>query len=175
MATQKKQLIIGFGAIASVAVLILLVWCGMFIPGLVGRFFSTLVGVFSTPFLLEPAFFLVGLILILTINHIRRKREGDELVYLEQVDTHEAISLPSHSRSAIYTDKPLEQEGGIDLAVIEGAIATGDLDIATEQLLTLDPSDLKKPSVLRLRIELAEKRGDTDQASLLKKKLKQSG
>jgi hypothetical protein len=41
-------------------------------------------GIVTTPFLLEGSMIILGFILVILINHWRQRREGDELVYLDE-------------------------------------------------------------------------------------------
>lgn len=54
-----------------------------FMPGLLGEWVGVIVGVISTPVFLEASFFIVGLVIVIAINHWREVREGDEWVTLE--------------------------------------------------------------------------------------------
>ena len=63
------------------------VWlAGAICRGCWGEWIGMMVGVMTTPFFLEASFIFIGLTLVMAINHWRQKREGDECVYLEQVD-----------------------------------------------------------------------------------------
>lgn len=54
------------------------------VPGVLGEWIGTMVGMMSTPFFLEASFIFIGLSIVMWINHLRQKREGDELVYLDE-------------------------------------------------------------------------------------------
>jgi len=108
----------------------------------------------------------------MTVNHIRQKKEGPELVYLEEVnDPLSKDILPNRSRSTIYKDTPLEHEEGLDLAIIEGAIDNDDLDLATDRLMAMPPSQLEEIETIKLRLKLAQKRNDPLQVADLQKKM----
>ena len=55
-----------------------------FIPGWVGESVGTLVGIMSTPFFMEASFIVLGLVIVLALNIWRRRRDGDELVFLDE-------------------------------------------------------------------------------------------
>jgi len=81
---RGRQIFVG-GAILTVltvAVVGLLVgW--RFIPGWVGEAFGMVAGVFSTPFLMEGSFVVIGLLTVLGLNILRRRKDGDEFVEIE--------------------------------------------------------------------------------------------
>lgn len=52
-------------------------------PGVLGEWFGMIAGFLSTPVLLEVSFFVIGVIIVVAVNHWRMKREGDEFVTLE--------------------------------------------------------------------------------------------
>lgn len=169
-APQRKSLRIGLGLILLAAVLIITIWWGTYLPGLAGEIFSMFAGIMWSPFLLDVSLFFMGLILILWLNNIRRLRDGDEFVYLEQVDDPTA-NLPSDARSAVFPERPTELDPTVPLAAIEGALALPDPKQATELLMDLPEEQLDHPEVLTLRIRLAEMNGDTAAAEDLRKKL----
>ena len=82
---RKQQVVVGLGVLAAVAGLILLIAYGRFLPGLSGEFFARLLGIITTPFLMETSFFILGLVVVMTLNLWRQRRDGDELVYLEEI------------------------------------------------------------------------------------------
>lgn len=75
--------------IAGVAALILLIAYARYLPGVGGEFFGRLLGIISTPFLMEASFLVLGFVLVMTINLWRQRREGDEFVELD-----EAVGMP---------------------------------------------------------------------------------
>jgi uncharacterized membrane protein len=84
---RGKQIFVGaaiMSAVSGMVVSLLLGW--RFIPGWVGESIGTFAGVLSTPFFMEASFILLGLAIVLALNIWRRRREDDELVYLEEQD-----------------------------------------------------------------------------------------
>lgn len=69
--------------IAGVAALILSIAAARFLPGVGGEFFGRLLGIISTPFLMEASFLVLGFVLVMTINLWRQRREGDEFVEVD--------------------------------------------------------------------------------------------
>ncbi len=155
---------IGVGA--SILGLLTLVVCGAligwgYLPGLLGEWVGLMVGVATTPFILEATFVVIGLILVLIINHWRRQRAGDELVYLEQADEAEAGPgrLPDHAGWAIYSHEPLAGEVPPLQAQAEGALVIGDYEGAAECLAGMSEAELKRPETLEVRLALAKATG----------------
>lgn len=93
MEEQKRQ--IGIAAVIMFAVAVVV--CGLLlgvphVEGLLGEWLGTMLGVVTTPFFMEASFAVMGLTLVFVLNYIRQKAAGDELVYLDQVVTHEEPS-----------------------------------------------------------------------------------
>ncbi|MDA0766863.1 MAG: hypothetical protein O3A87_09725 [Verrucomicrobia bacterium] len=171
-ADQRKSLRIGLGLILLAALFVILIWCGTYLPGFVGEVFNMVAGIMWSPFLLDVTLFFLGLVLILWFNNIRRLRDGDEFVYLEQVDDPAASrKLPAEARSAIYRHKPDAPDPDLSLAAIEGALDLPDPEEAALLLFKLPESQLDDPQVLALRLRLAELNGDQAAAAILRKKL----
>ena len=138
--SQKKSLTVGTGLIFAAAGFIVLVWSGTFLPGFLGEAFSKLAGIMWTPVLLDISLFILGLTLVLWLNKYRLERDGDEFVYLEQVDGPDIPEdLPPEARSAIYKTAPQNLGDEPTLASIEGALALDDCAEATSLLLRLSP------------------------------------
>jgi len=96
---QKKQIVVG----AAILLLLAFIVAGVvmeahLIPGVVGEWISMMVGLMTTPVFLEISAFIVGLMVVLALNHWRQIRDGDELVYLEEAG--DAVDLPEHAPSA---------------------------------------------------------------------------
>jgi hypothetical protein len=102
---RKKQiaavavLILGIGGLASAT---LFGW--RLVPGVFGEWLGTVIGVMTTPFLLEASFALIGLCLVVALNHRRWLRDGDEWVQLDVAD--EPAALPDHDASPSATHHP---------------------------------------------------------------------
>ena len=167
---QKRALLIGGGLILAAAFVLLLVWLGMFLPGFAGEVFRKLAGFLWTPLILDFSLFILGVILVLSLNWYIRVKNGDECVYLEQVVDPPA-GLPERARSAIFKEEPEPQGIGPRLAAIEGALALNDLSEATSLLFELPESHLEDPEVLALRIALARRKEHTAKADQLLQKL----
>ncbi|MEO1826579.1 MAG: hypothetical protein ABGZ31_12810, partial [Roseibacillus sp.] len=120
--------------------------------------------------ILDFSLFILGVILVLSLNWYIRVRKGDECVYLEQVED-PPNGLPEKARSAIFSEEPEPQGLGPKLAAIEGALALNDLSEATSLLFELPESHLEDSEVLALRIALARRKEHTDKADQLLQKL----
>ena len=169
---QRRSLGVGFGLILVAAALVALIWLGTYLPGFAGELFSMVAGLMWTPLVLDLTIFLFGVILIVWLNSFLRAREGDEFVYLEQVEGPASADLPEEARTAVFPDRPERPESSPVLASIEGALALDDLSVATRLLYELPEEDLAAPEVLALRIQLARKRGDLERAGELLEELR---
>ncbi len=98
-ASRVKQI----AAVASILLGLVLLVCGALLgwhhlPGVLGEWVGTMVGVMSTPFFLEGSFLVIGITIVMWINHRRQKRDGDELVFLEEKQA--ASRKPSEERKS---------------------------------------------------------------------------
>lgn len=165
---RLRQVGVGLGILLVLTVVV----CGSligwrYLPGLLGEWIGTMIGVMTTPFFLEGSFFILGLMIVFVVNHWREKRDGDEFVYLEQVKNPQ--DLPEHARWAVYQEEPLEGEVPSIHARIEGAIAIGDFETAAQMIASMTDAELKQPATLALRLELARATGLGDLAAQLEK------
>lgn len=171
---RGKQIAVG----TCVLVVLTLAVCGAligwrYLPGLLGEWIGMMVGVITTPFFLEASFILIGLTVVVAINHWRQKRDGDELVYLEQVEGADpAENLPEHAKWALYREKPLTGETPSLLTQAEGAVAIGDFEAAAESIGAMTEEELKQPETLALRLELAKATGKIHLVGPLAKELR---
>jgi len=174
---RSRQLLIGLSILGVLILLVpafYIVW--HFVPGLFGEWLGVIAGVMSTPFLLEIFFIILGLIIVVGINQLRQRREGDEFVYLEQIEDPSApADIPDHSKFAIYGKRPLEGVQPSRIDDIEGAIEIRDHDQAAEWLAELGDDELKRPEVLALRLRLARETGKNDLAMRIESEINASG
>jgi len=107
-----KQVVVGASILLLLAVLVGgVIMSSHFLPGVLGEWVGLMVGVMTTPVFLEISSFIIGLTVVLAINHWRQKRAGDDFVYLEQVDGPDTpADLPEHAKCAIDREKPLESQ-----------------------------------------------------------------
>ncbi len=165
---RTRQIIIGFLIIAGVGAAFVLAFLTTFIPGVIGEWASMILGFVTTPVFLEITFFTIGLLIVLTLNHLRIKKEGEGWVYLEQVDDPSAPKdLPEHAKWAAYRTSPLPGEEPGLLAQAEGALEIRDFTEAAELIALMSDAERKRPEVLALRIRLARATGREDLARRL--------
>jgi hypothetical protein len=167
-----RQVVGGVVVISLVSLFIILLWLGRAVPGLFGEWLGIVAGMASTPFLMEASFVVLGFMIVFALNGWRQYREGDELVYLEQVEGPEAETLPEDARFAIYQDAPADVPVLADIDAIEGALEAGDRQLAAELLGELEQDRLTEPAVMDLRIRLAEASGQQELADQLRARRK---
>lgn len=171
---RVKQVAVGVGILAVLALIV----CGSlvgwrYLPGLFGEWIGMMAGVMTTPFFLETSFVIIGLTVVLAINHWRQKRAGDEFMYLEQIEGADVpAGLPGHAKWTVYRAEPLEGEIPPLQAQAEGALAIGDHEAATECIAAMSEAELKRPETLRLRLELATATGRQDLVDRLESELR---
>lgn len=174
---RLRQIALG----AGILVLIALGICGLLVgwghvPGVLGEWIGTMVGVATTPFLLEATCLILGLTLVVALNVWRRHRDGDELVYLERIDGPDVPGdLPEHAKWAVFRDKPLAGECPSLLTRAEGALAIGDFESAAELIGAMPEAELRSPETLVLRLELARATGRDALAGQLREELRGIG
>ena len=78
------QVMVGVGILLALALVVGVALTGWrSLPGLLGEWVGVMVGVASTPFFLEATFFVLGLVIVVAVNHWRQRRDGDEWVSLQ--------------------------------------------------------------------------------------------
>lgn len=171
---RLKQIVWGAGIVLVIAVAV----CGTLVgwrhlPGILGEWIGTMVGVMTTPFFLEASFAVIGLCVVLALNHWRMRKSGDELVYLERVDGPDLPpDLPDHAKWAVFRDEPLPGEVPSLQAQAEGAMAIGDHVQAGECIAAMGAEELKQPGALAVRLALAKATGRDRLAGELERELK---
>jgi len=170
---RVKQVAVGAGILVAIGVIVpttLLGW--RYLPGLFGETVGTIIGMMTTPFVMETSFIILGIIIVITLNNWRRFKEGDDFVYLEQIDGPDAPKdLPDQAKWAVYREKPLDAEALTLLEQAEGAFAIGDFATTAECIGAMDHAELKKQDTLSLRLDLARATGHTDLIELLENEI----
>ena len=93
---RKKQVVVGACILLLMAVIAATVVMGAhLVPGVAGEWISMMVGLMTTPVILETSAFIVGLMVVLAINHWREKNDGEELVYLDEPLNGKSPDLPA--------------------------------------------------------------------------------
>lgn len=162
---RSRQVLIG----VAILLVISLSVCGSLIgsrymTGLLGEWISLMIGIMTTPFFMEASFVILGLTIVIGLNTWRRRKEGDELVFLERVDEASTPGLPDHASWAVFDHPPLQGETPSLLAQAEGALAIGDHSLAAELIGGMSTEEMKHPAVYELRIALAKATGRDDLA-----------
>jgi hypothetical protein len=173
---RVKQLVIGVGILVALTVAVPVTLMGWrLLPGLLGEWIGTMIGIMTTPFFMEASFAILGLVIVISVNHWRQRKAGDEFVYLEQVVGPDVpLDLPDHAKWALYLEKPLDLATPSRLAQAEGALAIGDYPAATEWIGTMGHDELALPETLRLRLELAKATGREDLVLRLEDEIRRS-
>lgn len=173
---RLKQVAVGVGILVVLTLLV----CGAligwrYLPGIFGEWIGMMIGVMTTPFFLETSFVIIGMMVVFALNHWQQKRDGDEFVYLEQLDgTDEPAGMPEHAKWAVYREKPLDGEIPSLLEQAEGALAIGDYESAAQCISAMSEAELKRVETLVLRLELAKATGRDGLVHQLESELRSS-
>lgn len=161
---RVKLVLVGAAVIGSLTLGVLLLYIGWhYVPGLFGEYLGMIAGLLGTPFILEASFLILGFVVVILLNHWRMKRDGDEFVYLEQVDGPDIpAGMPDQAKWAVYKEKPLPGTEPTRMELAEGAAAIGDWESVAARISEMDGEELVTPGVLRVRIELARATGRED-------------
>ncbi len=170
-----RQVAIGAGILLVITVVVtglLLGW--RLLPGVLGEWVGTMLGILTTPFFMEASFVVLGLVIVILLNHWRRIKDGDEFMYLEQVSGPDVPeNLPDHAKWAVFREKPLAAEEPSLLVQAEGAFAIGDYAATGEWIAAMSEDELRQPATLRLRLELAKATGHQDLIPVLEHEIRQ--
>lgn len=170
---RTRAIVGGTGLVLLVGLTVCGVLIGWrYLPGFLGEWIGTLIGAMTSPFLLEASFAVIGLCIVVALNHWRWKRSGSEWVCLDQLDGRELPrDLPDHARWAVFPGDPPPGEEPTLQAQAEGAMAIGDHAQAAECLAAMPPADLQRPETLVLRRDLARATGRSRLAEELDRQL----
>jgi len=175
-ASKSKQILIGAVILGTITVGMLTLLIGWrYVPGLFGEWLGVIAGLLSTPFLLEASFVVLGLVIVVGLNSWRRIKEGEEFVYLEQVEGPGTERLPDQARWAVYREKPLPPGTLTLLEQAEGAVAIGDFEAAASVIAAMSHEELAADGVLEVRLALAEAGGKADLADRLRAEISKKG
>lgn len=97
---RVKQVLIAAAVLAAVTcgvTALLLGWRR--VPGVPGEWLGMMAGIISTPFFLEASFVILGVLLVMGVNAVRRHRAGDEFVSHEELQRRDAAVPPPPSQS----------------------------------------------------------------------------
>jgi len=174
---RVKQVAVGAAILIAIGVIVpgaLVGW--RYLPGLLGETVGTIIGVMTTPFCMEASFIVLGIIIVIALNNWRRIKDGDDFVYLEQIEGPDTpADMPDQARWAVYREKPLDPEVPSLLTQAEGAFAIGDYAAAAEWIGAMSHEELKRQETLALRLELAKATGRTDLVEVLEHEIHSAG
>ncbi|MEO5712445.1 MAG: hypothetical protein ABIT37_03075 [Luteolibacter sp.] len=173
---RVKQVAVGAGILVAIGVIVPTTLIGWrYLPGLFGETVGTIIGVMTTPFCMEASFIMLGICIVVGLNIWRRIKDGDDFVYLEQIDGPDAPkNLPDQAKWAVYREKPLDPEAPTLLEQAEGAFAIGDYATTTDCIGAMDRDELKQQDTLSLRLELARATGRIELIELLENEIRSS-
>jgi hypothetical protein len=103
----------------------------------------TIFQIVTAPFILETTLALLGLLIVMAINHYRQQKEGDGWVYLQKQEPPPAADTgvmdPPHRHEAVvWGEKPAPfDEAATELEVVEGYVDLGLADDALQELASL--------------------------------------
>lgn len=138
---RTKQIVIGASVLTLLAILTgTVILYSHSQSGVFGEWLSMMVGLMTTPVLLEISAFIIGLIAVLTINHWREKRAGDEFVYLDQ---QEKISDLIDFKSQV-----------------EAALKVGNYEAAHGWVRRMSEEELTRPETQALILQLTSATGE---------------
>ena len=171
---RVKQIAIGVSILVVLTIAVPGVLIGWrLLPGLLGEWVGTMIGIMTTPFFMEGSFAILGLVIVIALNHWHQHKDGDEFVYLEQVAGPDVpTDLPDHAKWAVYREKPLTGEDPSLLTQAEGAFAIGDYPAATEWIGAMGHEELKQAQTLELRLALARATGKNELVGALEDELR---
>ncbi len=84
MTARKKHILIGFAVIVFFFVLLGGVAAIAYAPGYVGEVGRSCLALVTSPFLMESSIFFLALTVLFAVNGVRRIREGDDYVSLDE-------------------------------------------------------------------------------------------
>lgn len=109
----------------------------------VGESLLTIFQIVTAPFVLEVTLAVLGLCIVMAINHYRQQKEGDGWVYLQKQEPAETTGAeaddPPHRHEAVvWGEKPAPfDDAATELEVVEGYLDLGLADDALQELASL--------------------------------------
>lgn len=131
---------------------------------------QVLFSIFSTPFILEATFALIGIFIVLGINHWRLGKEGDGWVYMatqENDEQESGVKSSPRLQSVIFQDKPLTlNQESTTIGILEGYL---DLGMAAQALKEMkEQADLSDDAcIAALKIRIMAANIETESALLM--------
>ncbi len=84
MNARKKHILIGFAVIVFFFFLLGGIAAVAYLPGYVGEVGRSCLALVTSPFLMESSIFFLALTVLFAVNGVRRIREGDDYVSLDE-------------------------------------------------------------------------------------------
>ena len=157
--------------LGAVVVTVIVLWYSPTAREVVGEASLTIFQIVTAPFVLETSLAVLGLCIVMAINHYRQQREGDGWVYLQKQepssDVSKDIEDPPHRHDAVvWQEKPeCFDEGAAKLEVIEGYLDLGLADDALRELAMLSEDLTRSEQADELRIRALAMVGRLSEAS----------
>ncbi|NJM39166.1 MAG: hypothetical protein HC845_15670 [Akkermansiaceae bacterium] len=83
---RVKQIAVGVGIIVPIMVIVPSLLIGWrYMPGMIGETIGVITGILTTPFFMEASFVILGFLIVIGINHRRRRKDGDDFVEFDQL------------------------------------------------------------------------------------------
>jgi hypothetical protein len=139
----------------------------------VGESALTIFQIVTAPFILETTLALLGLFIVMAINHYRQLKDGDEWVYLQKQEPPPAADTgvmdPPHRHDAVvWTEKPAHfDEAATELEVVEGYVDLGLADDALQELASLPAGLGQTAHAVDLQIRALAIAGKVQQAAMV--------
>lgn len=128
------------------AAVLVLLWLSPTAREVVGEASLTVFQIVTAPFILETSLALLGLCIVMAINHYRQEKDGDGWVYLEKREVSSepgavANDPPHRHEAVIWQEKPASfDEAATQFEVIEGYLDLSLADDALQELAALPES-----------------------------------
>lgn len=113
---------------------------------------AMMIGALATPFILEASVAITGLIVVITYNQWRLKKEGDGWVYLAKTEPEEGKDTPPHRLDAVVLHEKPAVDADLEarLMAIEGYLELGLKAEALAALNELPAEERARERVQRL-------------------------
>lgn len=84
MSSRKKHILIGFAVIVFFFVLLSGIAAVAYMPGYAGEVGRSCLALVTSPFIMESSIFFLALTVLFAVNGVRRIREGDDYLALDE-------------------------------------------------------------------------------------------
>lgn len=159
-------------SVAALAAVIVLLKLSPTAREVVGESALTIFQIVTAPFILETSLALLGLCIVMAINHYRQQKEGDGWVYLQKQEPSravdkEAMDPPHRHEAVVWGEKPAPfDEAATELEVVEGYVDLGLADDALQELASLPAGLGQTAHAVDLHIRALAIAGQLPQAAM---------